>query len=234
MSTKAKSFTTPKGVLKFPRLNKPETEVNGQPLTRPRYTATIILDLSEPGVKKFVQEIEALHEEFTSNADFKKAQKASKKKLTIADSPIRPHTAKNEDGDYEEVEGKVELVAKTAAELKDKDGTVQKRTVPLFDSKGTPLVKRPNVGGGTVGKLSITPAPYTMNGAYGTTLYLNGVQILELHEFGGGGSAASYGFGKEDGYEAPNDGEDGSFKDESGDDGDKPETDEDAKGGDDF
>lgn len=65
----------------------------------------------------------------------------------------------------------------------------------LFDAKGNVITKDLAVGNGSVIKIAGLMQTYDAGGNKGVTAYLNGVQIIDLVEFGG--SAA---FDEEDGY----------------------------------
>ena len=196
---KPDNITTPVGVAKYPRLNKPETEVNGKALDKPRYKVTLVLDESDAGVSELKERLEKLHAEAVAVAEAaRKKDPKRKAKQLVVNPTIKPHL--NDEG--EEVEGKFEITAKTSAETKD--GTP--KTVRMFDAKGKPV--KAKVGGGSRIKLSLTPDGYDSNLGAGLSLYLNAVQIIELKEFGGG-NAGSYGFGEEEGYTADEDSDSG-------------------------
>jgi hypothetical protein len=73
----------------------------------------------------------------------------------------------------------------------------------LFDAKGKPLSKDIKIGGGSKMKVSYEILPYyTAIAGAGISLRLKAVQVIDLVEYSSGGSGESYGFGKEDGYEA--------------------------------
>ena len=75
------------------------------------------------------------------------------------------------------------------------------RKVPIFDAKGKCITDSiTSVGNGTKGKIAYELSPFYMNDKnYGVSLRLTGVQILDLVE-DGDVSAASLGFGQEEGY----------------------------------
>lgn len=186
---KYEKFITPAGIAKFPRLNKPETEVNGSPCA-PRFKVTLILDEKEKGVPEFLKKIQALHDAAIAKAEAKKkADPKRKNKPLKINETVRALL----DDEGNQVEGKYEIVAKTAAETKE--GTP--KTVKMFDAKGKPV--KANVGGGSTLKLSVVTEDYDSNLGAGLSIYLNAVQIIDLVEFGGG-SAKSYGFGEEEGF----------------------------------
>lgn len=88
----------------------------------------------------------------------------------------------------------------------DKDeGTVTLRckTMELpavVDAKKNPIDKDPNVGNGTVAKISVAFVPYEMQGG-GLTCYIQAVQLIEVKHYTPGVD----GFDEEDGYVYDND-----------------------------
>ncbi len=206
---------TPIGVAKYPRLNKPETEVNGKPC-EPRYKITLVLDEKDKGVAEFIADLNK--RQAAAIAAAKKTLKPGKK-LTENDT-VKPHL----DDEDNVVDGKWEITAKTSAVAKD--GTP--KSVVMFDAKGKP-VKGAKVGGGSRVKLSVTPSEYNSTMGAGVALYLNAVQIIELVEFTGGGSAKSHGFGEEEGYSADDSGEEEHGEPDFGGEEQQPEQEEQPK-----
>src|SRR5699024_3019131 len=78
------------------------------------------------------------------------------------------------------------------------------RKPQFFDAKGKPMLKVPDIWGGTVGKVSfsfVTDGYFIPGtGACGISLQLEAVQIIDLVS-AGQRSADDYGFGEEEGYE---------------------------------
>lgn len=184
--------TTPAGIAKYPRLTTPDTKFNkfGD------YKVTLVLDESDEGVPEFRTKIEKA--EALAHANAKKALKPGKR-LKLADSVIKPHI----DDENNEVEGKFEVNFKSrAAGVRESDGSKWERRVPLFDASKKPV--KANVGGGSTLKVAAEVSEYNSPtlGA-GITLRLEAVQVIDLKEFSGGRSAEGYGFGAEEGYEAP-------------------------------
>jgi hypothetical protein len=110
------------------------------------------------------------------------------------------------DKETEEPTGEIAFKVSTKAtgvhESGPKKGETWVRKVPLFDAKKSPIVKTPDIWGGTVGKVSAELSPYFISGSgkWGLSLYLTGVQILNLVTKGQR-SADDLGFDEEDGYE---------------------------------
>lgn len=203
---KVERITTPKGVAVFPKLNKPETHVNGQELETPRFVTELEFNEADAGVAEFKAKIEDLHEQAVAVAEAarKKDPKRNKKPLVV--NPVcRPVVV-----DGEEVPGKFRIIAKTSAVYNDGEPKV----IRMFDAAGKPITKKINVGGGSILRLSVTPSPYDTNLGAGLSLYLDAVKVIELHNYSGG-NAESYGFGEaEEGFSADADAE-GMESDES-------------------
>lgn len=107
-------------------------------------------------------------------------------------------------GYREKPDGTIMFKFKTKHEY-ERDGEIIKRKVPIFDAKGTPTDV--NIGNGSTVKVAFQVVPFWKSARNnGVTMYLDAVQVLELKEYAGGGSAGAYGFGEEEGFEAEPDG----------------------------
>jgi hypothetical protein len=216
MADKPEAIVTPAGIAKYPRLNTPDTKFKPEG----EYKVTLILSEKDKGVEAFLQKIRQ------AEADALKEFPAKKgKKQKVADSVIKAHLDENGD----QVDGKVEVTAKTKASGVSKKGEKWERKVPMFDAKCHP-VKDAKVGSGSKLKINVTPAAYDSPAVgVGVALYLNSVQIIDLVEFKGGQDAASQGFEEEEGeFTAPESG----FEDESSE-GDDESSDEGSDEGED-
>ena len=69
----------------------------------------------------------------------------------------------------------------------------------VFDAGGKKLAKVPEIWGGTRGIVAGEFRPFSMPIGVGISLRLKAVQIIELRQGGQGGTADSYGFGKQEG-----------------------------------
>ena len=108
-------------------------------------------------------------------------------------------------GYREKPDGTIMFKFKTKHEY-ERDGETVKRKVPVFDAKGKPD-NDVNIGNGSTVKIAFQVVPFWKSARNnGVTLYLDAVQVLELKEYSGGGSAGAYGFCEEEGYEAEPDG----------------------------
>jgi hypothetical protein len=199
MSKKPKlpRYVTPMGVAQYPYLTKPDTKFNPDG----EYKVNLEIPAEEASeIMSFLDE--------QLEASVAKAKEENKgKKIKEGDAPY----SVNEDT------GKVTLKFKLKAKVTTKSGDEWEQKVAVFDAKGTPVTKTPNIGGGSKMKVSYEVIPfYTSLVGAGISLRMRAVQVIELVEFSGGASADSFGFGKEDGYEADNSAEENNeFKDES-------------------
>ncbi|WP_336814819.1 hypothetical protein [Bosea sp. MMO-172] len=104
----------------------------------------------------------------------------------------------------EEETGEIEIKFTMTHEITSKKtGKTFKKYPAVFDAKGKPIVKKIDIGSGTLGKVTFEVAPYFIpgTGAAGLSLRLQAAQIIDLVAFGQR-SASQYGFGEEDGYSA--------------------------------
>lgn len=113
-----------------------------------------------------------------------------------------PYVIEEKDDDGEVInstpdkEGRYILKIKAKAYIKDGKPT---NKIAVFDSKGKPISKA-SIGNGTIAKLCLILEGYSVAGKTAVSVKLKAVQILELVEFQGG-TADSYGFEEEDGFE---------------------------------
>jgi len=178
-----KGFATPEGTFRYPHLLKPDTKFNEEV-----FKVDLILDPENDQHAKFIAAFQALDDE-----GYAAALVSEKKKKLNRRTVLKAEL--NEDG---EETGRVFIHAKAQARgVNRKTGEAFTRTIPIFDVDLQATVPD-SIWGGTVGSLNVkakyTPSPV----GWGTTLYLNGVQIIELRA---GNTAESMGFGRhEDGF----------------------------------
>ena len=84
-------------------------------------------------------------------------------------------------------------VIRASEDLSTTDGNVKELEKAINALKA-------QVGEGTVAKVAVELSGYSVAGKTGVSVKLKAVQIIDLVEFGGG-SAESYGFGEEEGFE---------------------------------
>jgi hypothetical protein len=214
---KPKNFTgtTPKGTFRYPSLAKPDYGTKDYPNPDGAYKVDLILseDEAQPLIKDLTPAYNKAMEE--AEEEFKGLPVATRKKLK--------EVTKNDlytieyDKETEEPTGNLIFRFKMKASGTRKDKTTWSAKPALFDAKGKPLLKVPEIWGGTIGKISFEAVPYFVSGtgAAGLSLRLQAAQIIELRS-GSQRDAGAYGFGEEDGFEADDSAEESTpFKDES-------------------
>lgn len=179
-------LTTPKGYAQYPYLLEPDTKFNPEG----DYKVNLAMDDNED-TNKLIAKLEQILDDFyEENEDVAKAQ-AKGRKVAKAD------IFENDE------EGRIVLKFKQKAVITKKDGSKFEVKIPQFDAKGKPM--KANIGRDSVIKINFSIKPYYMptTKTVGLSLRPVAVQVIDLKEFTGGGSAESYGFGEEEGYETP-------------------------------
>ena len=202
------SFTSFKGTFKFPKLNKPDTKFKADG----EFSVKLVGRIDDPAVLALIAKLEPLYlaAEHNAVAEFAKLSAVARKKL--GQPTMNPLYTEVLDETTEQPTGDVEFKFARAASGTYKSGpkTGQKwhATIGIFDAKGVPVLKGPDIYGGTIGKVSFEvglnqdgqPGYFIPGtGAAGLSLRLQAVQVLDLVS-GGQRTAAGYGFGEEDGY----------------------------------
>ena len=195
--------TSPKGILKYPHLNTPDTKFNSKGV----YSTKLLLDPEEG--EKFARGLDIFYEQAL------KAGKAESPKMKAADKPYH----------FDEEAGKWEFNFKMNASYTSKKTGEEIPLKPsLFDAKNKPLKEGTKITGGSIARVACEVVPFAMKGPVGAgiSLRLKAVQVIDLKVWDTDPSA--FGFEVEEGgYEDP-DGEDAwdtnGFSDESSDDDD--------------
>lgn len=208
---KAPSFTTPRGVMKYPKLNEPDTKFKADG----EYAVKLVLPAQDAATQALIAKLVPLHEAAMSNAarEFAGLAVAARKKL----GKVSENALYNEvyDEATEEPTGDIEFNFKMQAsgtyKTGKKTGERWTRKPDIFDAKGKLLTgKLPAIWSGSEGKVSFEvglnkegePGYFVpATGAAGLSLRLQGVQVLKLVS-GSARDASGYGFQAEDGYEA--------------------------------
>lgn len=179
---KRERFMTPKGVAKFPWLQRPDTKFKAEG----EYSVELLMDrdAAQPLIDKLQPQFDAV---------LKAAQKDPKrkgKKLTVHD-----FWRAEVDDDGNET-GRVSMKFKALASgVSKKDGKPWTRTINLFDAKGEKLDPAVRVFGGSILKVSFTANAFDKPIGLGLSLRIEAVQVLKA--VSGGGDAKSYGFSDE-------------------------------------
>lgn len=195
-------LTTPVGVARFPRLNKPDTkfvkvgEYSTKLVLDPDTITDIIATINELRDEK----LEAVKAQLTQAIKDAKTLKAKNKaELALSSLTVNENAIPDVNDDDEET-GLVVLNFKMKAKVETTTKTWEQKPI-IFDAKGKKLDNPPAVWGGSKLKVNFEAVPYYMGeqNAVGVTLRMRGVQIIELVS-GNGGNAESMGFGVEEGY----------------------------------
>lgn len=211
------SSTTPRGIFRYPALDKPD--YGNEQFPKPDGEYKVQLILSREAAEPLIAKLQPIYNKAIADgeAEFGKLKVEQRKKLKElkANDLFSPEY----DKETEEETGNVIFKFTMQASGKNKKGEPWSRKPAVFDAKGKPMLKVPQIWGGTEGKVSFEASPYFIpgTGAAGLKLRLQAVQIIDLVS-GGQRDAGAYGFGEEDGYEAGEDQPEDTtpFKDESG------------------
>lgn len=237
---KSIKMKSPRATFKWPKLTEPDYGSKQFPKPDGEYTTKLVFNEDDPAFGPFREKIEKAHARVVEQAreKFSELKVATRKKL--GDITINEPFSVIYDDETEEPTGEVEMKVSMKA-----GGTIKKgpragktwsRKPALFDAKGKPMLKAPDIWGGTVGKVSFNflEDGYFIpgTGACGISFQLEAVQIIDLVS-GGQRKASDYGFDEEEGgYEhddaaVEDDEDEDEFSNEEG-------TDEDPDGAGDF
>ena len=177
--TEYTKIVTKAGEAFYAHLREPET-YEGKELGY-----SIQLKLNKEDTDELMSQIEAELEKAKSEMKLKPGRKWSKEPFM---------------GFKTDKDGDIVFKFKVPSTIKTRSGEELPRTIGVFDATGNPI-KGDNIGNGSTVKVAATLIPFHVSNAVnGVSLRLNAVQVLNLIEYGQGGSAKSYGFGEEDGY----------------------------------
>ena len=180
---KRKTITTPVGVAIWPKLNEPDTRWKAEG----EFTCTV--RLSKADAAPVLKEIGDFHDKAYSWF----CQNQGKNKLKKANNPYTE--VENDSG---EKTGEVDFKFKLKHRVETRRGDTFTQTVALFDSDGTPM--QDLIGGGSKLRVRGEMNPwFTASLGFGISLWVKAVQVQELVEPTGGGTAAAHGFDVIDG-----------------------------------
>tara|TARA_S200002703_G_scaffold159805_1_gene174816 strand:- start:11008 stop:11619 length:612 start_codon:yes stop_codon:yes gene_type:complete len=176
-------YTTPKGVAKYPYLDKPDTKFNPQG----DYKVNLLL------AKEESKKLMSLVDEEIDKKFLEVSKETKGKRVKKADPPYFMEL----DDDGNET-GNVIFKLKQKAEITSKTGQTIEIKVRLFDAQGKPMLNT-NVWGGSKIKASGTLMPYySPTLGVGVSMKLAACQVIELVTKES--NAESFGFEKEEGY----------------------------------
>lgn len=207
---------TPRGVFRYPSLDKPDYGTEAYPNPEGIYKVGVIL--SEAEAQPLLKTLEPLMEQARIEGEegFANLKVEARKKLK--ELKVNDLYSVEYDRETEEPTGNLIFNFKMAASgtsVKNGQTREWKRKPTLFDAKGKPLTgKLPEIWGGTVGVVAFEASPYFIagTGTAGVSLKLAAAQIIELRS-GGERDASDFGFEEEDGWNAPEQAQEESFDD---------------------
>jgi len=201
---------TPKGVLVYPKLTKPDYGTQEYPDKEGSYRTNLRMNRNDAGVEAFLQKLDELMELSKQEAEaiFAALPLQVRKKAEASQGGIQAQLPYTEiyDEATEEPTGEVEVRIKRKASGERNDGTKWVTPPPpIFDSASPPkrLPKAVEVWSGSTGVVNVEAFPYFVNAtcSYGVSLRLNAVQIRDLVSIGGAQNAEAYGFEGGDGFD---------------------------------
>jgi len=211
---KAPRFTTPRVSLKFPKLHAPDYGTKEYPKPLGEYSTRAVMKADDPVTQRFIATLQPMYEEAMDWAaeEFKKLKvEIRKQKGSVQQNPLFSTLY---DKETEEPTGEIEFkFSMPASGIRNKgkaDESTWTAKPSIFDARGNPLSKVPEMWSGTIGKVNFEVGlnkdglpGYFIPGtaAAGLKLKLKGVQIIELRT-GGSRNASDFGFEEEEGYEA--------------------------------
>lgn len=194
-SKKRPILKTPKGILSWPKLRKPNTHFKAEG----KYEAPLVLDADN--TEKLNKILSSVMEESKAAAE---EWHNSKPKSFRDEKPLKAmkfcKKVYDEDDNFTG-----EHIFKFTMNASGVDKETQKpwsQSPKLYDAKGKPLPAQIDPWGGSSAKVAFIAVPYisAKDAEYGISLKLKAVQIIDLVS-AGEHSASSFGFGEEDGYE---------------------------------
>jgi hypothetical protein len=197
---------SPKGVFKYPKLNKPDYGSKEYPCPEGKYEVRLVLTEADPATQAFIAKLQPHYDAAESEAKQKFAQLKIDTRKKLGEPKKNDLYTVIYDKETEEPTGEIEFKLTDMASGVANRGTPKERAwtsrPAIFDASGRDITKAaPEIWGGTIGKVSFELRPYFINGtaAWGLKLALKAVQIIELVQ-GGQKDAKGHGFGVEDGY----------------------------------
>ncbi|WP_369933899.1 ssDNA-binding protein [Xanthomonas tesorieronis] len=201
-----KRYVSPTGVAIWPRLNAPDTKFNADG----EFSAKLAMDESDAEVQAFIKKMTVVRDEAFEQF---KSENPKHKKATLVDFW---GTEVDDEGDET---GRITFNFKMKHKVKaKKTGKVYTLVPSIINAKREVLKNPPNIGGGSILKVSFEAIPYfaAADKKFGISLRMVAVQIIKLVEFGGASRAADD-FDEEEGDDIA-DGADRSDDDDSDDD----------------
>lgn len=210
------TFTTPKGIFVYPKLNEPDLGTKQYPKDPPgEYSLKLRLPKDDPTTQRLLDKLQPMHDQAVEKAaqEAKNLKIDARKKLEAKNgkSMLQVNALyttvydKETEAETGDIEFKFTMKAGGTIKNGPKTGKVWSAKPVIVDARGQTMANPPSIWGGTVGIVSfeVEEGGYFISGtgAAGISMRLAGVQIVSLVS-GGQRSAASLGFGAvEGGYE---------------------------------
>lgn len=194
----SKNITTPKGTALWTTLNKPDVRYKAEGV----YEVKLAFDGDDTAVQKLRTQLEKLRDEKV--AEIVEELERDGKGGLAKKIKVLPVFDIEEDSESGEETGRlIKKFKMSASGVSKKTGKKWTRKPDIFNAKGVKLPSAPNIGSGSVLKISFEPYAYysPKDKEVGISARLQAVQIIELVAFGER-DASGYGFGEEEGYDA--------------------------------
>ncbi len=197
---------TPRGILKYPSLTKPDFGTREHPDPEGKFKTRFILDNED--AQKLIQAVQPHFEKAVAEAreQYAELPVAVRKKNPFNTNdfytPIYDEETEEETGEYE-----FRFAKKYSGENRQTQEKWVTNPPALFDAAGQPIrgqkLKNIKIGGGSEAILSFAIRPYFVaaTGTAGVSFMLDAAQIVELVEWGQR-DASSYGFSAQEGFSA--------------------------------
>lgn len=189
-------LTSPKGTLRFPHLNRPDTKHKAQG----EYSTSLLLKADDPETQAFLETLTPHYEAALAEteAEYNELKKATRDKL----GGFKAHPLFATDYDeHDNPTGYIVFKFAHDSIITPKDKDPWEWFPRFFDAGGNYLKKPPEIWSGTVARINFEHYPWFMpsTGTGGLKTRLSAVQIIDLRTRGMA-SASSFGFGTEEGF----------------------------------
>jgi hypothetical protein len=204
-------FRTPRLIWDYPKLDKPDYGTKEYPKPNGEFSVQVRAKADDARIKKMIEDLQPLFEQAMEEGKkaFSELKVDQRKKLEKLNGKggLKVNdlftTLYDEETEKPTGEIKFKFSMPAAGAYKDKATGKEKRWTAkpkIFDAKGQPIVKVPEIGGGSEGIVAFSARPYVIigTGAVGVKLKLLAAQLLKLEQWGGR-DASGFGFGQEEG-----------------------------------
>lgn len=184
MAAKKQIFISAKGkAAPYCSIQKPDYGNDQFPQPRGEYKVNLIVPIKD--AQADIKRITKIYDE--SYAEFLAEHEANPPKVQPGKRPVP--VRQGELPFFEDGNGNVVFKLKCYASFKNKQDEMQEINLRVADSRGKTMEVVPAISGGSTLKVRYSVFPYKWNTAVGASvkLQLEGVMLIDLVEFGGGG-----------------------------------------------